>query len=37
MGERPESDTRRDAFLRRQGLRVLRFDAADVLKDVSRW
>jgi very-short-patch-repair endonuclease len=33
MGDRPAHDARRDAWLRGQGLRVIRFDAADVLKD----
>ncbi len=35
MGNRPEEDARRDAWLKQQGLRVLRFDAADVMKDVE--
>jgi very-short-patch-repair endonuclease len=33
MGDRPAHDVRRDAWLRQQGLRVIRFDAGDVLKD----
>ncbi|HEY0413219.1 MAG TPA: endonuclease domain-containing protein [Allosphingosinicella sp.] len=35
MGDNPASDARRDAWLRTQGLRVLRFEAMDVLKDVE--
>jgi very-short-patch-repair endonuclease len=35
MGANPQADARRDAWLRTKGLRVLRFDAADVLKDVE--
>ena len=35
MGDNPEFDLRRDAWLRRQGMRVLRFNAADVMKDVG--
>ena len=35
MGDRPRHDARRDAWLREQGLRVLRFDAADVMRDPS--
>ncbi len=35
MGNRPEEDARRDAWLMQQGLRVLRFDAADVMKDLE--
>ena len=35
MGSRPEQDARRDAWLNRKGIRVLRFDAADVMKDVE--
>ena len=35
MGDRPESDARRDAWLRCQGLRVLRFGAVDVMTDVE--
>lgn len=33
MGHRPAADWSRDAWLNRQGLRVLRFDATDVLRD----
>jgi very-short-patch-repair endonuclease len=33
MGDRPERDARRDAWLRGQGISVLRFDAADVFRD----
>ena len=35
MGDRPERDTRRDWWLRSQGLRVLRFNARDVMKDLQ--
>ena len=35
MGNRPEQDARRDAWLNQQGIQVLRFDAADVMKDVE--
>jgi very-short-patch-repair endonuclease len=35
MGDNPARDRRRDAWLREQGLHVLRFDAADVMKDVE--
>jgi very-short-patch-repair endonuclease len=35
MGNRPERDARRDAWLNQQGIRVLRFDAAEVMKDVE--
>ncbi len=35
MGDNPAADSRRDAWLREQGLRVLRFNAADVMKDVE--
>jgi very-short-patch-repair endonuclease len=35
MGNRPEQDARRDAWLNQQGIEVLRFDAADVMKDVG--
>jgi very-short-patch-repair endonuclease len=31
MGDRPEKDARRDAWLRSKGLRVLRYDARDVM------
>lgn len=33
MGINPDADARRDAWLGTLGLRVLRFDAADVLRD----
>jgi very-short-patch-repair endonuclease len=35
MGDNPARDRRRDAWLREKGLRVLRFDAGDVMKDVE--
>lgn len=35
MGDRPEQDARRDEWLRRQGLRVIRFAAADVMNDLN--
>jgi very-short-patch-repair endonuclease len=35
MGDRPERDARRDAWLGSNGLRVIRFDAADVMNDVN--
>lgn len=35
MGDAPERDARRDAWLRQQGLRVLRFDARDVMNDLE--
>ena len=35
MGTRPEDDARRDAWLRGKGIEVLRFDAADVFRDVN--
>jgi very-short-patch-repair endonuclease len=35
MGDNPARDRRRDSWLRDHGLRVLRFDAADVMKDVE--
>jgi very-short-patch-repair endonuclease len=35
MGDNPSADLRRDAWLREQGVRVLRFNAADVIKDVE--
>jgi very-short-patch-repair endonuclease len=35
MGDNPERDARRDAWLRSQGLKVLRFDARDVMNDVD--
>jgi very-short-patch-repair endonuclease len=34
-GANPVVDAARDAWLARKGLRVLRFDAADVLRDVE--
>jgi len=35
MGDNPARDRRRDAWLRDQGLRVIRFDAGDVMRDVE--
>jgi len=35
MGDRPEIDARRDAWLRQQGLSVVRLAATDVLKDLE--
>jgi very-short-patch-repair endonuclease len=35
MGDRPMRDARRDEWLREHGLRVVRFTAADVMKDVG--
>lgn len=35
MGKQPAHDARRDAWLRRQGLGVIRFAAGDVMKDVN--
>ena len=35
MGNRPERDTARDAWLAKQGLRVLRFAAVDVMNDLQ--
>jgi very-short-patch-repair endonuclease len=35
MGDNPAWDRRRDSWLREQGLRVLRFDAAEVMRDVE--
>ena len=35
MGNNPEADLRRDTWLRQRGLEVLRFNAADVMKDVE--
>ncbi|HYW17096.1 MAG TPA: DUF559 domain-containing protein [Allosphingosinicella sp.] len=35
MGDRPARDLRRDAWLREQGLRVVRFNPEDVMKDVE--
>ena len=35
MGDNPERDVRRDAWLRSQGVEVIRFDARDVMTDVE--
>jgi very-short-patch-repair endonuclease len=35
MGDNPERDQRRDAWMRGEGLRVIRFNADDVMKDVE--
>src|SRR5688500_5863828 len=35
MGDQPRRDARRDSFLRKNGLRVIRFDAADVIKELN--
>jgi very-short-patch-repair endonuclease len=35
MGNNPESDRRRDTWFRQQGLEVLRFNAADVMRDLE--
>ena len=35
MGDNPERDARRDAWLKEQGLRTLRVTAADVLGDLE--
>src|SRR3954469_10279403 len=35
MGDNPARDRRRDVWLREQGLRVLRFNARDVMMDVD--
>ena len=35
MGNQPDQDARRDAWLRSQGLLVLRFAAADVMNDLQ--
>lgn len=35
MGDRPQRDARRDRWLRNQGLRVLRFAASEVIKDLG--
>jgi very-short-patch-repair endonuclease len=35
MGDRPQHDARRDEWLRRQGLRVVRFAARDVMNDLN--
>ncbi|HET7576196.1 MAG TPA: DUF559 domain-containing protein [Sphingomicrobium sp.] len=35
MGDNPERDVRRDHWLRSRGLRVLRFNATDVIRDLQ--
>jgi very-short-patch-repair endonuclease len=35
MGDNPQRDVRRDAYLRDQGFRIVRFDAADVLRNLD--
>jgi very-short-patch-repair endonuclease len=35
MGERPERDLRRDAWLKGRGFRVIRFSATDVIRDLE--
>jgi very-short-patch-repair endonuclease len=35
MGDNPASDARRDAWLRGQGITVLRFTAAEVMRDLE--
>lgn len=35
MGDNPARDARRDAWLRKQGLRVIRFNAAEVMNDLQ--
>jgi very-short-patch-repair endonuclease len=35
MGDRPSHDARRDRWLKEQGLRVIRIDAADVMDDLG--
>jgi very-short-patch-repair endonuclease len=35
MGDRPARDERRDRWLRDQGLRLIRFNAADVMRDLE--
>jgi very-short-patch-repair endonuclease len=35
MGDQPERDERRDAWLARQGIKTLRIPAVDVLRDVE--
>ena len=35
MGDRPQRDERRDEWLRGQGLRIVRFAATDLLKDLG--
>jgi len=35
MGDQPQRDERRDAWLRSRDLRVVRFEAADVMRDLD--
>jgi very-short-patch-repair endonuclease len=35
MGDNPQRDSRRDQWLRGQGLHVLRFNATDVIRDLQ--
>ena len=35
MGDHPERDIRRDAWLESQGLRVMRFSAVEVMRDIE--
>lgn len=35
MGDNPQHDLRRDRWLQEQGLRVVRFNAADVMNDLD--
>jgi very-short-patch-repair endonuclease len=35
MGDNPERDARRDHWLRGRGLRVIRFNATDVIRDLQ--
>ena len=35
MGDNPQRDVRRDAWMREQGLRVLRFSAEEVMRDLE--
>src|SRR5437868_6583872 len=35
MGDHPERDAKRDQWLRGQGLRVIRFSATDVMRDLG--
>jgi very-short-patch-repair endonuclease len=35
MGDNPERDVRRDTWMQGQGLRVMRFTASDVMKDLQ--
>lgn len=35
MGENPQRDIRRDHWLQNQGLRVIRFSATDVIRDLQ--